>query len=70
MTVKETVLPKQAGNKTVEWKLDVGEDIATINKGKVRITETAEEGTVITVTYTATGAPEPIVKTVQIEVGK
>ena len=70
VTVKETVLSKQAGNKTVEWKLDVGEDIATINKGKVRITETAEEGTVITVTCTATGAPEPIVKTVQIEVGK
>ncbi len=70
VTVKETVLPKQAGNKTVEWKLDVGEDIATINKGKVRIAETAEEGTVITVTCTATGAPEPIVKTVQIEVGK
>ena len=70
VTVKETVLPKQAGNKAVEWSLDVEEDIATISKGKVKITKTAPEGAVITVTCTATGAPEPIVRTVQITVGK
>lgn len=70
VTVKETILPKQAGNKAVEWALDVGEDIATISKGKVKIAKTAPEGTVITVTCTAIGAPEPIVKTVQFTVAK
>ena len=70
VTVQETILPKQAGNKTVEWTLDVGGDIATITKGKVKISKTAPEGTVITVTCTAVGAPEPVVKTVQITVTK
>ena len=68
VTVKETLEPKSAGNKAVEWSLEVGEDIATISKGKVKIAKTAPAGTVITVTCTATGAPEPVVKTVQIEV--
>jgi len=54
----------------VEWTLDVGGDIATITKGKVKISKTAPEGTVITVTCTAVGAPEPVVKTVQITVTK
>ena len=68
VTVKETLLPKEAGNKNVEWSLDVGEDIATIAKGKVKIAKNAPAGTVVTVTCTATGAPEPVVRTVQIEV--
>ena len=70
VTITETVLPKQAGNKNVEWSLDVGEDIATISKGKVKIARTAPAGTVITVTCTAVGAPEPIVRTVRIEVAE
>lgn len=68
VTVKETIVPKQAGNKNVEWSLDVGEDIATVSKGKVKIAKDAPVGTVITVTCTALGAPEPVVRTVQIEV--
>jgi hypothetical protein len=70
VTIKETVLPKQAGNKNVEWSLDVGEDIATFSKGKLKISKTAPEGTVITLTCTAVGAPEPIVKTIQLTVTK
>ena len=70
VTVKETLVPKQAGNKNVEWTLDVGEDIATVAKGKVKIAKTAPAGTVITVTCTALGAPEPVVRTVQIEVAE
>ena len=70
VTVKETLAPKQAGNKNVEWTLDVGEDIATVAKGKVKIAKTAPAGTVITVTCTALGAPEPVVRTVQIEVAE
>ena len=70
VTVKETLAPKQAGNKNVEWTLDVGEDIATVAKGKVKIAKTAAAGTVITVTCTALGAPEPVVRTVQIEVAE
>ena len=66
--MKETIVPKQAGNKNVEWSLDVGEDIATVSKGKVKIAKDAPVGTVITVTCTALGAPEPVVRTVQIEV--
>ena len=66
--VKEKLTPKNAGNKTVKWSLDVGRDIATISGGKVKIEGGAKPGTVITVTCTAEGAPEPIVRTVQIEV--
>ena len=68
VTVKETVLPKQAGNKAVEWTLNVGEDIATFSKGKLKISKTAPAGTVILLTCTALGAPEPVVRTVEIKV--
>ena len=70
VTVKETLSPKQAGNKTVEWSLDVGEDIATMSNGKLKIAKTTPAGTVITVTCTALGAPEPVVRTVRIEVAE
>ena len=47
MTVTAGLTPKNAGNKYVEWSLDVGEDIATINaKGQVKISKEAEAGTV------------------------
>lgn len=68
VTVKAATLPKSAGNKDVEWSLDVGEDIATVKKGAVKIQKGVPAGTVITVTCTAAGAPEPVVKTVQIVV--
>ena len=68
VTVTGTVAPKNAGNKELEWSLDVGEDIATCVKGTVKISKNTPAGTVITVTCKATGAPEPIEKTIQIEV--
>ena len=66
--VKATVSPKEAGNKKLEWSLDVGKDIATIKNGEVRINKKAPSGTVITVTCTAAGAPEPVTSSIQIEV--
>ena len=71
VTVKTTISPKNAGKKDLEWSLDVGEDIATVNsKGQVKIAKTAPAGTVITVTCKALGAPEPVVKTVSFEVAE
>ena len=52
----------------MEWSLDVGEDIATVDKGKVKISKDAPAGTVITVTCTALGVPEPVTATAQITV--
>lgn len=67
--VSAEIQPKNAGNKTLEWSLDVGDDVAVINeKGKVTISKTAVPGTVINVTCRALGAPEPIERTLQIEV--
>lgn len=66
--VKATVSPKEAGNKKLEWSLDVDKDIATIKNGEVRINKKAPVGTVITVTCTAQGAPEPVTSSIQIEV--
>ena len=68
ITGTATIIPKNAGNKELEWSLDVGEEIATCNKGVVKISKNAPVGTVITITCKAIGAPEPVVKTVQIEV--
>ena len=70
VNVKETLVPKNAGNRTVKWSLDVGPQIATISRGQVTIGGRAEPGTIITVTCTAVGASEPIVRTIQIEVHK
>ena len=67
--VNATIWPNGAGNKALEWSLDVGEDVATVNnKGQVKIAKTAPAGTKITVTCRALGAPEPIVATAVIEI--
>lgn len=69
VTVSAALQPKDAGNKNLEWALDVGADIATISeKGQVKISKTAAPGTVITVTCKALGAAVPVEKTIQIEV--
>ena len=69
VTVTAVLQPKTAGNKNVEWSLDVGEDIATIDaKGKVKISKDAASGTKITVTCKALGAPEPVTATTVIEI--
>ena len=69
VNVTAALSPRNAGNKTVEWSLDVGEDIATVNeRGQIRISKEAPVGTKITVTCIATGAPEPVKSTFLIEV--
>jgi len=61
------ITPASAGNKTLEWSLDVDDSIATINdKGQVKIKKDVPAGTKITVTCKAIGAPESIVRTLEI----
>lgn len=68
VTLKASLEPKNAGNKAVEWSVNVGEEIATINqKGQLKIAKDVEAGTIIIVTCRALGASEPIEK--QYEVG-
>ena len=67
VTVQNVITPASAGNKTLEWSLDVDDSIATINdKGQVKIKKDVPAGTKITVTCKAIGAPEPIVRTLEI----
>ena len=69
VTITQVMEPKKPGNATVEWSLDVGEDVATISpKGQVKIAKGAAAGTKITVTCKAQGAPEPVVATIELEV--
>ena len=68
VTVKAAIAPKNAGNKNLEWSLDVGEEIATISQGKVKISKEAPAGTKLTVTCKALGAPEAVTATLEIEV--
>lgn len=68
--IRATIMPRKLWDKKVTWSLDVGDEIATIKGGTVKIAENAPAGTVITVICTAEDAPEPVIRTVQIEVGK
>lgn len=68
VTISASLTPKKPGNSTLEWSLDVGEDIATIKNGRVKISKTAPVGTTITVTCRALGAPVPVETTIQIEI--
>ena len=71
VTLNAKLTPAKPANKNVEWSIDVGEDVATINaKGQLKIQKTAAEGTVITVTCKALGAPEPLTETIQVTVGQ
>ncbi len=64
-----TLMPRNAGNKTVQWSLDVGEEIATISeKGQLTLGKEVASGTKITVTCTALGAPNPVIGTTVIEI--
>lgn len=69
VTVAAALQPKTAGNKNVEWSVDVSEDIATIDaKGSLKIGKEVSSGTKITVTCKALGAPEPLTQTLEITV--
>ena len=69
VTITAGLEPKTAGNKTLEWSVNVDESVATISqKGQLKIAKTAESGTVITVTCKALGAPEAITATIDVTV--
>lgn len=70
VTVTAALTPKKPGNPALEWTLDVGEEIATVSNGKVKISKTAPAGTVITVTCRALGAPQPVEAVLKIEVAE
>lgn len=71
VSVKETLIPKNIGNKKVEWALNVDENVATINeKGQITISKEVAAGTKIVVTCKAMGAPKPVVATVEFEVSE
>ncbi len=53
--------PSNAGNKKVEWSLNVGEDVAVINSsGQIHLAKDVPAGTKIIVTCKALGAAEPL----------
>lgn len=68
VSIGVTFTPSKSINKDLEWTVDVDEDIATINNGKVKIAKSAPVGTVITVYCKAQTGREPLVKTIQITV--
>ena len=69
VAVKSTLVPKAAGNKKLEWSLNVDESVASVsNKGLVTISREAAAGTKIVVTCKALGAPEPVVSSIEFEV--
>ena len=69
VNIAAALAPKNVGNKAVQWSLDVGEEIATINeKGQLTIGKEVASGTKITVTCTALGAPNSVVGTIVVEV--
>ena len=69
VNIVPAVLPKNAGSKSVTYSLDVGEDIAKINKeGQLRIGKDVPSGTKITVTCTSAWAPVPVSGSVTIEI--
>ncbi len=61
--------PAAAGNRQVEWSLNVGEDVASVNKnGQIRLTKNVPADTVITVTCRALGAAEPVTASAELTV--
>ena len=59
--------PAKPENPAVEWSLNVGEDIATINRmGLLSVKKNVPVGTAITVFCKALGAPEPVIGTIEL----
>ena len=67
--LKANIEPKNATNKNCTWSTDADENVAAVKaNGQLRIGKETPSGTVITVTCTAEGAPEPVVRTMEITV--
>ncbi len=63
------IQPANAGDKTVVWSVDADPSVATIDRQRqLQIGKDVPPGTVINVICEATGAPEPIVATMDIVV--
>ena len=71
MSFSVKLTPYNAGDRTVEWSVDVDESIASINnRGKLKINKETPAGTVIHVTCTANGAPEPVKVSAEVVVAE
>ena len=69
VAVKAALLPQVAGNKQLEWSLDVDAGVASVNdRGIIAISSQAAPGTKIVVTCKALGAPDPVVSTLKFEI--
>jgi len=61
VSLSATLTPAQAARKDVLWSIDADESVAAVNaRGQLKIMKDVPAGTVITVTCTALGAPEPV----------
>ena len=59
--------PAKPENAAVEWTLNVGEDVATINRmGLLSVSKNVPKGTLITVYCKALGAPEPVIGSIDL----
>jgi len=69
LQIYASILPKNAGNKRVEWSVDAAEETARITpQGVLKVEKGTASGTKIRVTCTAAGAPKPITETITITV--
>ena len=69
VTLTAKTIPDKPACKDVTWSINVDESIATVDaKGILKIAKETEPGTVITVTCTALGAPEPVTTTLDVTV--
>ncbi len=69
VNARAVLSPAAAGNKQVEWSLNVGEDVASVNSnGQIRLAKDVPAGTVITVTCRALGAAVPVAASAELTV--
>ena len=69
VTCSAKLTPAKPAVPAVQWSVDVDESVAAIDeKGRLKIRKEAPAGTVIHVTCTALGAPEPVTATAEITV--
>ena len=69
VTLSAKLTPDKPARKDVSWSVNVGGNVAEINaKGQLKIMKDTPAGTVITVTCTALGAPQPVAASLDITV--